>query len=1503
MYRQPNAHPEHHRGNRHPRRLSRNARVARLARLGLIMALLVGFAPLVSGRTPVHADAATIDFEDLAAGASVSIEYQDGGVVVAPRPHRPTVPPHAYTTPSDGLAEVIDRTVVGSDRSGAPLYAPVVAHSGHNVLAAPTCGCEEFYGAGPLEIDFSQPQREVSLYTGVLNTAHGSGPHRVLTLTAYDSHGAVADHASTAPLPADSRITTPLAVHASSGVQHFPNGTFGRVERTISRVVLDQVSPSLRDEDVDFAIDDLHYDNAPTGPPLSAFVPSLTIRQPANATVLYNTVTTRVRAILHTPNYPRGSAVGVSVTRPDGSVFTGRADRVARLGGDPTYLAIDTAIGLSEGEAGNYIRLSFNPPGGVSASDAVRVIVPPRPPASDVAPWAIEVNQAINPALAAPYPFATTKTLRYAGEPLVAGKNTVVRLYGTVRGHAGPLRYVAARLDGYDSAGHALPGSPLSPVTGPTGPNDARVTLDSTVRLIDQRLNPGLNWNFVLPHAWTAAGTIRLHGVVNPDGEVPELGSVYPNAYANDALTLTGVTFFPTSPLQYRVRYFVGPLSPPYTQPARSDYHGAADTSFTNGFANSIMPVADRSTTIVEPPNPTFTICPGFFGPHPCGDGDLYQNLLDAATTFWDRDRAADPSLEFHPLRAPYVIEDAQIVSQGNAARRGGLTITGNAWVNAHAFAGQIEDSGEVTHESIHDLGLNHASNAHGESGGGGSESWPFCHGGLALRCVGDPDTTFRSAGVTGERPMGFNPSASGGATDTWLTARDGQGAAVIKDPIAHAPYPTLEPSYACRPSTLPPPTGTDDQMHYHDIISYGNAINPDCDSLGAWISTINYCRIFFTLSGLPRPDTGGIDLRGTDAFCKDQDGLLTADQLASLARHAGLAGPSGRLLAADVGRRVAGAAPTLMLPGARPGPGAATNWGIGSGVSPLSPLSPLSPSRRTTQGRVRATDLTLVIVAATDHMGKPIFLHTFETALPAVQMGDGKHGDIRVALLDRQGHTLVSRIVQSRESSSHAGGHAHWFTVGVPLPPSVSSLVLEQTEGGRTRVVATVRRPRGVPRVAITTPRPGTALSRKEPIMLSWRGQAPASARLTYDVLLSCNQGRTYSTLAVGLRATTLALDPAPLCGGVLTVRVDASDGFDTATAEVPKLLLAPNPPAVTIFTPRDGAVVPPATLVTLSGQAVDPQAGVLDGAALRWRSDRDGALGSGPVIDIDRLSLGVHHITLTATDRDGLSSTATVTLIVTRKVRITPPRGTPGGKPTPTATAAPAGKATATPPPAKGTVAPTATTAPITVKPTDTPTGKPVPAMATAAPQPAASATSMPAATSTATPTTTPTATATNTPTATATNTPTATATSTPTATNTSTSTPTATATMVPPVVVSGVTATPDPVFYGKCANQPTMLTVRASVSAPAGVSSATLSYRYVSDNDAIAPGQQRSAAMTLDQKNNTYVATVDVGSEANGDLKGTTGSISYQVVATDTNKAQGSSPPGRVSVNVCG
>src|SRR5207244_9066657 len=88
------------------------------------------------------------------------------------------------------------------------------------------------------------------------------------------------------------------------------------------------------------------------------------------------------------------------------------------------------------------------------------------------------------------------------------------------------------------------------------------------------------------------------------------------------------------------------------------------------------------------------------------------------------------------------------------------------------------------------------------------------------------------------------------------------------------------------------------------------------------------------------------------------------------------------------------------------------------------------------------------------------------------------------------------------------------------------------------------------------------------------------------------------------------------------------------------PVLLVFPAPPArtrpgVQITAPVDGANVAAGTPAVFAATATDAQGGDL-GAALVWRSDRDGALGTGRSITA-RLSPGRHVITATATDSAG--------------------------------------------------------------------------------------------------------------------------------------------------------------------------------------------------------------------------------------------------------------------------
>ncbi|MFO8112116.1 MAG: DUF1566 domain-containing protein [Desulfosalsimonadaceae bacterium] len=86
---------------------------------------------------------------------------------------------------------------------------------------------------------------------------------------------------------------------------------------------------------------------------------------------------------------------------------------------------------------------------------------------------------------------------------------------------------------------------------------------------------------------------------------------------------------------------------------------------------------------------------------------------------------------------------------------------------------------------------------------------------------------------------------------------------------------------------------------------------------------------------------------------------------------------------------------------------------------------------------------------------------------------------------------------------------------------------------------------------------------------------------------------------------------------------------------------------PVVTIMRPIDGSRHTNNGNIYFEGAASDPQDGELTGETLVWTSDRDGAIGSGEIF-VSMLSAGVHEITLTATDSDGLEGEAAVSIAV---------------------------------------------------------------------------------------------------------------------------------------------------------------------------------------------------------------------------------------------------------------
>ena len=119
---------------------------------------------------------------------------------------------------------------------------------------------------------------------------------------------------------------------------------------------------------------------------------------------------------------------------------------------------------------------------------------------------------------------------------------------------------------------------------------------------------------------------------------------------------------------------------------------------------------------------------------------------------------------------------------------------------------------------------------------------------------------------------------------------------------------------------------------------------------------------------------------------------------------------------------------------------------------------------------------------------------------------------------------------------------------------------------------------------------------------------------------------------------------------GGTYTVTLTVTDanGTNAKTASVVATAPTNQPPVASITAPANNSGVVQGTSVTFSGTGNDPEDGVLSGTSLAWTSSRDGAIGTGTTFAKSNLSVGVHTITLTATDSKGATGAAAITLTV---------------------------------------------------------------------------------------------------------------------------------------------------------------------------------------------------------------------------------------------------------------
>jgi hypothetical protein len=118
---------------------------------------------------------------------------------------------------------------------------------------------------------------------------------------------------------------------------------------------------------------------------------------------------------------------------------------------------------------------------------------------------------------------------------------------------------------------------------------------------------------------------------------------------------------------------------------------------------------------------------------------------------------------------------------------------------------------------------------------------------------------------------------------------------------------------------------------------------------------------------------------------------------------------------------------------------------------------------------------------------------------------------------------------------------------------------------------------------------------------------------------------------------------------GSEARFRVIASDGVNIGDDETDFPINVPDKaPTALILNPTTGAQALPGDLVVLMGAGNDFEDGTLPELSLAWSSDRQGALGTGESVATNTLQSGAHTITLTVTDSQGHTSTATANIFI---------------------------------------------------------------------------------------------------------------------------------------------------------------------------------------------------------------------------------------------------------------
>lgn len=165
--------------------------------------------------------------------------------------------------------------------------------------------------------------------------------------------------------------------------------------------------------------------------------------------------------------------------------------------------------------------------------------------------------------------------------------------------------------------------------------------------------------------------------------------------------------------------------------------------------------------------------------------------------------------------------------------------------------------------------------------------------------------------------------------------------------------------------------------------------------------------------------------------------------------------------------------------------------------------------------------------------------------------------------------------------------------------------------------------------------------------VTLGWTASDADGDPLKFNVYYIRNGGESLQPLFLNSSKRSMQIDTAQLGGGSAQFRVVVTDGVNSSTADTQPFAMANKPPRLRIQNPGDGTTIHLGQLVNLEGIVTDLQEGAIPDDSMVWTMPGR-TLGTGSILSVTDLPIGINKVTLTATNSLGLSDATSVIINV---------------------------------------------------------------------------------------------------------------------------------------------------------------------------------------------------------------------------------------------------------------